>query len=321
MSENVLDFLRLWNLDDRESEHKISKFLLVELNKVIRQENDVLSKMKQGPSIVTPIVEWAEVRGCPSTASQDQEPLKRLSREAGIKTHAEILEIPYTHRWSYHEMASHELERRVQVLLMKIRRQLALAVLRAQPYRNGLAYLYANQPEKPAMCGICTWPVITQSEQPNVGTYVNKAGQPLTKQDLDDLARNLWLDEHANYNKGDWWIVCHHDVLQQHQDDDIVFRKTKSVNRGIVFQDFFNAGIDKVFPVLADRCMPCDALLLVNLEAMQYGYVSPNTVTRKEVPTYDKYERWLVSFETYGVVVQDPRANIGMIYGILSPKE
>ena len=59
------------------------------------------------------------------------------------------------------------------------------------------------------MCGICTWPLITQAELPNPNVYVNKNHETLTKADLDDLARNLWLDEHADYNKGDWWLVCH----------------------------------------------------------------------------------------------------------------
>jgi hypothetical protein len=40
------------------------------------------------------------------------------------------------------------------------------------------------------------------------------------------------------------------------------------------------------------------------------------TSERQEIPTQGRYQRWLVSFQTYGVVARSPRANIGMIYGL-----
>ena len=52
------------------------------------------------------------------------------------------------------------------------------------------------------MCGLCSWPLITQSETPNPKVYVNKDSQALTKDDLDNLALSLWLDEQADLNKG-----------------------------------------------------------------------------------------------------------------------
>jgi|GEM_PF-5140211 len=37
---------------------------------------------------------------------------------------------------------------------------------------------------------------------------------------------------------------------------------------------------------------------------------------RKELPTQGRYQRWLISFQAYGLVARNPRANIGMIYGL-----
>ncbi|MFC1836442.1 hypothetical protein ACFL2Q_17255, partial [Thermodesulfobacteriota bacterium] len=48
--------------------------------------------------------------------------------------------------------------------------------------------VYGDKTEEPTMCGLCTWPAITQSEQPNPNVYVNKNGAVLSKRDLD----NLW---------------------------------------------------------------------------------------------------------------------------------
>jgi hypothetical protein len=57
-------------------------------------------------------------------------------------------------------------------------------------------------------------------------------------------------------------------------------------------------------------------LILVNVEAFQYGYYANDSLLRKEIPTQGRYQRWLLTFQTYGVVARNPRANIGMIYGL-----
>jgi hypothetical protein len=55
---------------------------------------------------------------------------------------------------------------------------------------------------------------------------------------------------------------------------------------------------------------------MVNFDAATYGYYANDRMDRKEVSTQGRYQRWLISFQTYGVVVRNPRANIGMIYGL-----
>ena len=214
-------------------------------------------------------------------------------------------------------MVADETENQITALLEKLRRQLAYAVLRSRPNHDGTGFVYGNKTEEPTMCGICTWPLITQAELPNPNVYVNKNHETLTKADLDDLARNLWLDEHADYNKGDWWLVCHPLTHQYIHDFDISYRRIEKDDTEIGFGvDTFHSKIGKKFPILADRYMRPDVLMLVNFEATKYGYYLNDRMSRKELPTQGRYQRWLISFQTYGVVVRNPRANIGMIHGL-----
>ncbi|HMK35318.1 MAG TPA: hypothetical protein VK463_09650, partial [Desulfomonilaceae bacterium] len=78
----------------------------------------------------------------------------------------------------------------------------------------------------------------------------------------------------------------------------------------------FDAKIGKSFPILSDRYMRPDVLIMVNFDATSYGYFANDRLDRKEIPTQGRYQRWLISFQTYGVVVRGPRSNIGMIYGL-----
>jgi len=167
------------------------------------------------------------------------------------------------------------------------------------------------------MCGLCTWPIVTQSEFPNPNVFVNKVGQALTKLDMDNLIRQLWLDEHADYNKGDWWIVCHPTIHQYIQDFDISYRRIEKGDKTIGFHvDEFHSKVGKTFPILSERFMRPGVLIVVNFDAFKYGYYANDFLERREIPTQGRYQRWLISFQTYGVVARNPRANIGMIYGL-----
>jgi hypothetical protein len=57
-------------------------------------------------------------------------------------------------------------------------------------------------------------------------------------------------------------------------------------------------------------------VIVVNFDAFSYGYYADDTLERKEILTRGRYQRWLISFQTYGVTARNPRANIGMIYGL-----
>ena len=255
---------------------------------------------------------WSDYRD-----ASDPRALDRIFREVGTQIHAETFEIPKTRKNTKYEIVADETERQISALLEKLRRQLAYAVLRSRPYHDGSEFVYGNKTEEPTMCGICTWPIITQAELSNPSVYVNKNSAALTKTDLDDLARYLWLDEHADYNKGNWWIVCHPLTHRYIHDFDIAYRRMEKSDKGVGFYvDNFDAKIGKSFPILSDRYMRPDVLILVDFDATKYGYFANDRMDRKEIPTQGRYQRWLISFQTYGVVVRSPRSNVGMIRGL-----
>jgi hypothetical protein len=255
---------------------------------------------------------WSDFRDASEPRSLD-----RAIREVGTQIFAETFEIPKSRKNTKYQIISYEVEHQIIALLEKLRRQLAYAALRSRPFHDGAQFVWGDKTEEPTMCGLCTWPIITQGELPNPNVFVNKAGQAITKQDLDNLVRDLWLDEHADYSKGDWWIVCHPSVHQFIHDFDISYRRIQKTGRRVGFQaNEFHSKVGKTFPILPERFMRPSVLILVNFEAFKYGYYANDSLERREIPTQGRYQRWLVSFQTYGVVARNPRSNIAMIYGL-----
>jgi len=238
-------------------------------------------------------------------------------REVGTQIHAETFEIPKTRENTRYEIVADEVNHQIQALLYKLRTQIARAVLRSRPYHDGSAYVYGNKTEQPTMCGICTWPVITQAEMSNADVYVNKNGAPITKDDLDDLVRNMWLTEYSDFNQGDWWIVCHPITHSYIQDFEISYRRKDTDDKSAGFHvENFDAKIGKTFPILSEQHMRKDMLLVVNFDKISYGYYKNDRIDRKEIATQGRYKRWLISMQTYGTVVRNPRQSIGVIYGL-----
>jgi hypothetical protein len=255
---------------------------------------------------------WSDYRDASSPRSLD-----RTVREVGTQIFAETFEIPKTRKNTYYEVVPYEIEHQVDALLGKLRRHLAYAVLRSRPFHDGSHFVWGNKTEEPTMCGLCTWPSITHLELSNPNVYVGKSGETLTKADLDGLVRHLWLDEQANFNKGDWWIVCHPSTHQYIHDFDIAYRRMEKKDKDIGFQvDEFYSKVGKTFPILSERFMRPGVVIVVNFDAFTYGYYANDELERREIPTQGRYQRWLISFQTYGVVARNPRANIGMIYGL-----
>ncbi|MBI4965235.1 MAG: DUF5309 family protein [Desulfomonile tiedjei] len=255
---------------------------------------------------------WSDYRD-----ASDSRSLDRTFREVGTQIFAETFEIPKTRKNTRYQVVPYEVEHQIIALVSKLRRQLAYAVLRSRPFHDGSQFIWGNKTEEPTMCGLCTWPIVTQSEFPNPNVWVNKGGQALAKPDLDNLVRQLWLDEHADYNKGDWWIVCHPSTHQFILDFDISYRQMKKEDKSIGFQvDEFHSKVGKTFPIMSEPFMRPGVLIVVNFDAFKYGYYANDFLERREIPTQGRYQRWLISFQTYGVVARNPRANIGMIYGL-----
>lgn len=255
---------------------------------------------------------WSDYRDASEPRSLD-----RTFREVGTQIFAETFEIPKTRKNTKFQIVAFEVEHQIVALLDKLRRQLAYAVLRSRPFHDGSQFVWGDKTGEPTMCGLCAWPIITQSELPNPGVYVNKGGQALAKSDLDNLVRRLWLDEHADYHKGDWRIVCHPVTHRFIQDFDISSRRIEKGDTGIGFRvDEFHSRVGKTFPIVAERFMRPGVLIAVNFDAFKYGYYANDSLERREIPTQGRYQRWLISFQTYGVLARNPRANIGMIYGL-----
>jgi len=255
---------------------------------------------------------WSDYRD-----ASEPRALDRTFREVGTQIFAETFEIPKTRKNTRYEIIAYEVEHQIILLIGKLRRQLAHAVLRSRPFHDGSEFVWANKTEEPTMCGLCTWPSVTHDEVPNPNVYVNKSGQVLSKADLDNLMRQLWLDEHADYNKGDWWIVCHPNTQQLIHDFDISHRRIEKKQRAIGFHvDEFHSKVGKTIPILSEPFMRPGVLIVVNFSAFKYGYYANDFLERREIPTQGRYQRWLISFQTYGVVARNPRANIGMIYGL-----
>jgi len=240
--------------------------------------------------------------------------LDRTVREVGTQIFAETFEIPKTRKNTKYKIVSNEAEHQIIALIRKLRRQLAHAVLRSRPFHDGSRFIWGNKTDEPTMCGLCTWPIITQSESPNPNVYVDKERQALTKSDLDNLIRHLWLDEHADYNNGDWWIVCHPSTHHFIQDFDSSYRSIEKQDQSIGFHvNEFHAKVGKTFPIVSERFMRPGVLIIVNFDSFKYGYYANDSLERRELPTQGRYQRWLISFQVYGLVARNPRANIGMI--------
>jgi hypothetical protein len=255
---------------------------------------------------------WSDYRDASGPRSLD-----RTFREVGTQIFAETFEIPKTRKNTQYEIVPFEVEHQVVALLGKLRRQLAYSVLRSRPFHDGASFVRGNKTEEPTMCGLCTWPSITQQELPNPGVFVNKGGQALSKADLDNLVLRLWLDEHANYQKGDWWVVCHPTTHRFIHDFYIASRRIERTDKGVGFHvDEFHSKVGKTFPIISEQFMRPGVLIVVNFDAFTYGYYTNDALERREIPTQGRYQRWLISFQSYGVVARNPRANIGMNYGL-----
>lgn len=242
--------------------------------------------------------------------------LDRFFRHVGTQIFEEDFVLLKTRQNTKYEIVEDEFNHQMEALLRKLRRQQAYAVVRIEPKYSG-GYIFGDQSEESALCGMLTWPKIVQSDNSNPSIYVNKAGADLVKSDIDNLVRNAMLTENANYNVGDWWIVCHPNVHKYLQDFDISYRRTTKDEKSVGFEvDHFDAKIGKSFPIMSERYMREGVLLVVNFNAFKKGYYQNDTMDRKEIPQANRSRKWMISFQMYGVVCRSPRQNISMIYGL-----
>jgi len=254
---------------------------------------------------------WSDYKDADMTRALD-----RTWRRVGTQIHAESFEIPMTRENTKMELVADETSHQINELLEKMQRQIAYSVIRSKPYYSS-GYKFGDETEESTMCGISTWPAVTQAETANTNVYVNASSAEISKNYLDNLIRNMWLDEHSDFNQGSWYILCHPNVHQFIVDLDISFREMKKDEKEIGFMvDTFGAKIGKKFPIISDRYMRPDVLHVCDLSKISYGYYQGDKLNRKELATQGRYRRWLISFQTYGTVVRKPRQSIGTIYGL-----
>jgi hypothetical protein len=239
----------------------------------------------------------------------------RFPREVGTQIFQESFEMAQTQENTDYEVVSDEWIHQTDSLLKKLRRQEVYSAFRMEPYYSS-GYKFGNQTEKSSMCSVLTWPKIVQAESANTDVYVNLASAELTKTHLDDLARNMYLTENADFGSGDWWIVCHPLVHRFIADWDVQFRQMTKGDKSVGFMvDTFDAKIGKRFPIISDRVMRPNVVLICNFSTMSRGYFKNDKMNKKELSTQGRYRRWMVSFQGYGVVCRKPR-HIGMLYNV-----
>jgi hypothetical protein len=400
--------MEIWNQSSQTAERKMQKFLLTGLDTIVQKRSDILSKIKVGPAISTPVVRWMEevqyptkikvnwsgtgtdgatavggylfneaityanmikvirvgtilerdsdgnqikvsavhASACTFTAAvygvagsigfdsglvdytiiqevwsdykdaSMTRALERNFRQVGTGIVAETFDIPWTRQNTSYELVQDETEHQIKALLEKLQRQLAYSVLRSKPYYNS-GWKYGNEVEESTMLGLCNWPAQTQSESANTDVYVNAAAAEISKTYLDTLIKNMWLTENSDFNSGDWKIICHPNVHQFIVDFDISFREMRKDDKEVGFLvDTFGAKIGKKFPIIPDIYIRPDVLQVVDLSKVSYGYYKNDKLNRKQLATQGRYDRWLLSFQTYGTVVRMPRQSIGTIYGL-----
>lgn len=238
-------------------------------------------------------------------------------REVGTEIHEETFEIPWTRENTGYEHTNNEVQFQIAKLTAKMRRKLAYSVLRSAPRDSGGTPQWAIHNAKTTMRGLIEWPAYCNSEYSKAGSYFTMSDTELPKRKLDDLARELELGENANFNMGDWWIICHPKVHEQINDYDAAYRQSEySTEKSgyVVNKLLLSNGYE--YPVMRDRYFPEGVLLMIDLSKCSYGYYKNDRMRTKEIATKGRFKQWMVTFQTYGTVVRDPRASIGMIYGI-----
>jgi hypothetical protein len=254
---------------------------------------------------------WTSFRDFDSTRM-----LTRKFREVGHQIHAESFELSDMHRNTKYELVENELEHQVTALTDKLYLQHADVVLNQVPAYSGGAPVYGNKVEESFNCGLLHWPVIVQAEKANTNIYVNKSSTDLLKSDIDDLVLAMKRGELANFDQGNWSLLCDDTMHGQMQDwgEDIRYTDREDPVTGYNVKRI-KTKIGKELEIVPDFFMPSGTIAVANLSACEWGYYAGGTLGRKPLATQGLYGRWGLSMVTWGVKVDNPRANIGMIYG------
>lgn len=263
-------------------------------------------------------VEWWII-GEPAADADDwtyTRALDRDSREVGTQIFEETFEIGRTRENTSFEIVGDDVEHQIRALTDKMTRGLALGVINGFPYYSS-SYKYGNQTQRSTMCSLWAWPKITQAEYENTAVFVNLSSAEITKDNIDDLILNMMITEYANFEVGDWAIICNPAVYKYVAEFDVILKQQMVTDKTIGYKpDMFQSKYGPKIPILVDQYVRPGVLQIVNFSKLKYGYYKNDTIHRDLIATQGRYKRWMISFQCYGLVCRDPRANIGTIYGI-----
>ncbi len=140
---------------------------------------------------------WSDYRNASNPRSLD-----RMFREVGTQIFAETFEIPKTRKNTAYEKVRFEVEHQIEALLGKLRRQLAASVIRSRPFHDGSQFVWGDKTDEPSMCGLCTWPIITQRERIQTQVYMSTKEGPLSVKTISIILCVIYGSTNMQATKG-----------------------------------------------------------------------------------------------------------------------
>jgi hypothetical protein len=264
-------------------------------------------------------VQWDIIGNADSDENETHQPtaISPVFRFCGTQIHEEVFKFLHTWKNTKFENIKDNVARQVAKISYKMAVKQARSCLRVAPVYSGGVYVTGDATANPTMTGICQWPRICNAESALTNTYVNASGAELTLPDLDDLIYYMEIDNHSDFDKGKWYLVCHpvqHRYIAEFLED--ARRMTMESTKAGYTVTSYMAKNGAGFQILKDRHMRPDIVMVANLGAMKQGYFRNSKMVTKDLATQSMSDVRLFYTQQAGVVVRNPRAHIGMIYGL-----
>lgn len=264
---------------------------------------------------------WSDWRDASNYRSLD-----RSFEKVGTQIFADAFAIGKTRQNMSMEIVENETLHQIEALLRKLRRRLARAVVIMEPHNSNTwlspTWEFSDEDEDSTMAGLNYWFKKIQQDEANTEIFRNgpandgATGDP-TWDSVCDLTRGMRLTEGADFDTGNWKLLCHpntwaHIALWQN-----TTRRTDRTDKGVgytVTEIMDDQG--KVFPVVSDVYMPKGEIWCVDFSKQSYGYFTNDKMERQELPRSGRYHKWLISFQAYGLVCRMKRQALGKIYNL-----
>jgi hypothetical protein len=249
--------------------------------------------------------------------------LDRSFEKVGTQIFAEAFAIGKTRKHMSMEIVENEMLHQIEALLRKLRRRLARAVVVMQPYTSdGSTFTMSDEDEDATMAGLVYWFKKIQNDEANTEIYRDgpandgSTGDP-TWDSVCDLTRGMRLSEGADFDTGNWKLLCHPNTWAHIALWENTTRRTDRTDKGVgytVTEMMDDQG--KVFPIVSDVYMPKGEIWCVDFSKLSYGYFTNDKMERQELPRSGRYFKWLISFQAYGLVCRMKRQALGRLYNL-----